>query len=299
MLTNVQKETLQALINLYHSSNGKCIKGEHIAEAINRNSGTIRNQMISLRSLGLVKSFPGPTGGYEPTLEAYHILNIPVSDNDCKVPIYKDGKRINDMSVASIEFNAVNQFNGCEVAVKVLGHIDYLNLGDDISIGPTPVNNLCVEGTIVGRDDMDNVLLLDAKTIRSIPKKTVGDIATRDVISFYAECSIKEASKKLANNRIDGGPVLKDGEIIGLFTLKNLVNAISEDKLDSTVGELMSTEVVIVNEDLKIANAIDIMIRTPIPILIIADKHSLRGIVTRTDLMDTITSLKQFPINNK
>ena len=48
MLTSVQKEILQTLINLYQSSNGKSIKGEDIAEVMGRNPGTIRNQMQSL-----------------------------------------------------------------------------------------------------------------------------------------------------------------------------------------------------------------------------------------------------------
>ena len=71
MLTSVQKEILQTLINLYQSSDGKSIKGEDIAEVMGRNPGTIRNQMQSLRSLGLVKGVPGPRGGYKPTIEAY------------------------------------------------------------------------------------------------------------------------------------------------------------------------------------------------------------------------------------
>ncbi|MGZ7117522.1 MAG: HTH domain-containing protein, partial [Methanobacterium sp.] len=55
MLTSVQKEILQSLITLYRKFKGKSIKGEEIAEIMNRNPGTIRNQMQSLRSLGLVK----------------------------------------------------------------------------------------------------------------------------------------------------------------------------------------------------------------------------------------------------
>ena len=115
------------------------------------------------------------------------------------MPIYKNGKKVEDISVARIEFTSVPQPSECEAAIKVLGSIKDLNPGDEISIGPTPVNNLGVMGTIVGRDDMDNILLLDTKTIRSIPKKTVGDIASRDVISFTVDCSIKEAAKKLYN----------------------------------------------------------------------------------------------------
>lgn len=297
MLTSVQKEILQTLINLYQSSNGKSIKGEDIAEVMHRNPGTIRNQMQSLRSLGLVKGVPGPRGGYKPTIEAYHSLNISVSDNDSNVPIYKNGNKMEGISVARIEFTSVPQPSECEAAIKVLGSIKDLNLGDEISIGPTPVNNLGVMGTIVGRDDMDNILLVDTNTIRSIPKKTVGDIASRDVISFSVDCSVKDAAKKLAAKGIDGAPVIKNGKIVGVFTLTDLVNAIANDKENETVGELMSTNVVIVNENLKIANAIDVMLKKSISRLIIADNdNTLLGIVTRTDLIDSITNLKQFPI---
>lgn len=297
MLTSVQKEILQTLINLYQSSNGKSIKGEDIAEVMNRNPGTIRNQMQSLRSLGLVKGVPGPRGGYKPTIEAYHSLNISVSDNDSIVPIYKNGKKMEGISVARIEFTSVPQPSECEAAIKVLGSIKDLNLGDEISIGPTPVNNLGVMGTIVGRDDMDNILLVDTNIIRSIPKKTVGDIASRDVVSFSVDCSVKDAAKKLTEKGIDGAPVIKNGKIVGVFTLTDLVNAIASDKENETVGELMSTNVVIVNENLKIANAIDVMLKKSISRLIIADNdNTLLGIVTRTDLIDSITNLKQFPI---
>ena len=297
MLTSVQKEILQTLINLYQSSNGKSIKGEDIAEVMGRNPGTIRNQMQSLRSLGLVKGVPGPRGGYKPTIEAYHSLNISVSDQDSKVPIYKNGKRIEDISVARIEFTSVPQPSECEAAIKVLGSIKDLNLGDTISIGPTPVNNLGVMGTIVGRDDMDNILLVDTKTIRSIPKQSVGDIASRDVISFSLNCSVKEAAKKLADNEIDGAPVIKDGKVVGVFTLTDLVQAIANDKEELSVGQLMSTNVVIVNEDLKIANAIEVMLKKGISRLIVADNdQNLLGIVTRTDLINIITNLEQFPI---
>ena len=297
MLTSVQKEILQTLINLYQSSNGKSIKGEDIAEVMGRNPGTIRNQMQSLRSLGLVKGVPGPRGGYKPTIEAYHSLNIKVSDNDSRVPIYKNGKRLEDISVAKIEFTSVPQPSECEAAIKVLGSIKDLNLGDTVRIGPTPVNNLGVMGEIVGRDDMDNILLVDTTTIRSIPKKTVGDIASKNVISFSMDCSVKEAAEKLSVHEIDGAPVMKEGKVVGVFTLTDLVQAVAEDNVNKSVGELMSSDVVIVNEDLKIANAIEVMLKKSISRLIIADNdNNLLGIVTRTDLIDCITNLKQFPI---
>ena len=51
MLTAVQREILQSLINLYRKSKCTSVKCESIADLMGRNSGTIRNQMQSLRSL--------------------------------------------------------------------------------------------------------------------------------------------------------------------------------------------------------------------------------------------------------
>lgn len=297
MLTSVQKEILQTLINLYQSSDGKSIKGEDIAEVMNRNPGTIRNQMQSLRSLSLVKGVPGPRGGYKPTIEAYHSLNISISDNETKIPIYCNDKKLEDISVAKIEFTSVPQPDECEAAIKVLGNIKELNLGDTLRIGPTPVNNLGVMGEIVGRDDMDNVLLVDTTTIRSIPKQKVGAIATREVITLQPDFDLKQTAEIFSKNSIDGAPVLEDDNVVGVFTVSDLIHAIAEGNDDLKVMDLMSTKVIIINENLRIVDAIEIIFEKEISRLIIVDDNNqLVGIVTRTDLINSMTNLEHFPI---
>ena len=74
-LTTVQRDILTALINI-HRVEGRAVKGEEIAELIDRNPGTIRNQMQSLKALNLVEGVPGPKGGYKATGAAYEALNI-------------------------------------------------------------------------------------------------------------------------------------------------------------------------------------------------------------------------------
>lgn len=297
MLTSVQKEILQTLINLYQSSDGKSIKGEEIAEVMSRNPGTIRNQMQSLRSLSLVKGVPGPRGGYKPTIEAYHNLNISVSDDSAIVPIFKNNTKVKDLSVAKIEFTSVPHPGECEAAIKLLGNIKDLNLGDIVRVGPTPVNNLGVIGEIVGRDDTDNILLLDTTTIRSIPKNTVYDIATLDLISLKSTNTIREAAVILAENGIDGAPIIENNVAIGMLTVTDIVKALADGEEDFKVEDLMSLKVITVNKDLKIANALEIMFKHGIGRLIVADHdYNPIGIVTRTDLIDSIANLKDFPI---
>ena len=89
---------------------------------------------------------------------------------------------------------------------------------------------------------------------------------------------------------------MKDNKVVGVFTVTDLVHAIAEGKNDK-VGDLMSKKVIIVNENIKIAKAIEIIFKKNISRLIIADDgNNLLGIVTRTDLIDSVTNLKQFPI---
>jgi len=132
-------------------SNYKPIKGEEIALVMNRNPGTIRNQMQSLRSLGIVEGVPGPRGGYKPTIEAYNTLNITTTDEDTTVPLYKKDKKIENLSVAKIEFSSIPNPEECKAKIKVIGDIKQLDLGDKIRIGPSPVNKLIVNGEIIGR----------------------------------------------------------------------------------------------------------------------------------------------------
>lgn len=293
MLTSVQKEILQSLINLYRKSKGKSIKGEEIAEIMNRNPGTIRNQMQALRSLGLVKGVPGPRGGYKPTIEAYHTLNISAIDKEALVPIFKQGKKVGDLNVARIEFTSIPHPGECEAAIKVIGNIKQLDLGDKIRIGPTPVNKLVINGMVVGRDDMDNLLLLDTTSIRSIPHKSVIDIASQNLITLKSYMSIKEAANVLSSNKIEGAPIIEDQKVTGILTLNDIIKAIAEGNENLEVNEIMSKHIITVEEDLMISDAIEIMNKNKIGRLIVVNNDKVPvGIVTKTDLLDKIAGLK-------
>jgi predicted transcriptional regulator len=293
MLTSVQKEILQSLINLYRTSDGKSVKGEEIAELMNRNPGTIRNQMQSLRSLGLVKGVPGPRGGYKPTIKAYHTLNIQDTDKNSLVPIYKGEEPVRDISVAKIEFTSIPHPGECEAAIKAVGNIKTLDLGDKIRVGPTPVNKLVVDGIVVGRDDMDNIILLDTTGIRSIPNRRVMEVATPNLITLDGLTTIRDAARVLSTKKIEGAPVVDDGEVRGMVTLSDISRALAEAREGMKVVDIMTKNAITVDEDMVIADAIELMNKENIGRLIVVDKDGkAQGIVTRTDLLNKIAGLK-------
>jgi Predicted transcriptional regulator, contains C-terminal CBS domains len=84
-LTQVQTGILTALINIQRREE-RAIKGEEIADMIDRNPGTVRNQMQSLKALRLVEGVPGPKGGYRATADAYEVLDLVTNEKEVDVP---------------------------------------------------------------------------------------------------------------------------------------------------------------------------------------------------------------------
>ncbi|MDO5851508.1 MAG: CBS domain-containing protein [Methanobacteriaceae archaeon] len=292
MLTAVQKEILQSLINLYKKSNGASIKGDQIAKAMERNSGTIRNQMQSLRGMGLVNGVPGPCGGYKPTIDAYHLLNISDNDEDIVVPLTVKNKDVNDISVSKVEFTSILHPGECEAIITVLGDIKQLELGDTIRVGPTPVNNLIIDGVIVGRDDIDGIILLETLSIYSIPKKRIKDVATQNIIILELNVTIREAAKILSNNKIKGAPVVGDKKE-GILTLTDITRALSENNEDSLVSDYCHKDLIKVDENIRLAEAIKVMQKNKVGRLILINENKeLSGIITQSDILKQVAGLK-------
>jgi predicted transcriptional regulator len=158
-LTPSQKTILQELINLFRDSES-AVKGEDIAAEVDRNPGTIRNQMQSLKALQLVEGVPGPKGGYKPTATAYDALKIQEMDQPADVPLEHEGEAVEGANVQEIDLTSVHHPELCRAEVTLQGSIADFGESHTVVVGPTPLSKLVIEGTIEGKDDTNNSLIL-------------------------------------------------------------------------------------------------------------------------------------------
>jgi predicted transcriptional regulator len=165
-LTASQRATLQELVNLYRESES-AVKGEEIANGVDRNPGTIRNQMQSLKALQLVEGVPGPKGGYRPTAQAYDALQMEQMDQAAEVPLSHDGERVPDANVEQIDLTSVHHPEECRTKVRLRGSISDFSKGDPVTVGPTPLSKLRIDGTVEGKDDTNNSLILTIDDMRA------------------------------------------------------------------------------------------------------------------------------------
>ncbi|AGK60326.1 putative transcriptional regulator, contains C-terminal CBS domains [Archaeoglobus sulfaticallidus PM70-1] len=279
-LTQIQKDILYALITLYKKKIGLSIKGEEIAELINRNPGTVRNQMQALRALGLVEGVPGPKGGYKPTAKAYELLSVTKPEEAVRVPVIRNDELLEDLSVEELDFPSISHPEVCQARIRVVGDIKKITVGDRILVGPTPVNEMIVSGKVSGRDDTANTIIIDTESIVALPKDTIGEHMSSPLITVDKDMIVRDATKILSEKKIYCAPVKSDGSLIGIFTLEHAVKAIAEDKLDARVEEVMRPKIVTAEKDTKIREAIRLMRDEDVRVLIVTDRGNPIGIIT-------------------
>ncbi len=278
-LTQVQREILNALITLYKKK-GLPVKGEEISELIDRNPGTVRNQMQALRALGLVEGAPGPKGGYRPTAKAFEFLSITEPDKAVKVPVIVNGKLIEDLSAEELIFPSLPHPEVCEARVRMVGDIKNISPDSEIIIGPTPVNEMMVFGKVMGRDDTEKVVIISVQKIYAIPKDTVGMHMSSPIITVDANDDIVKASKVLLGNKIHRAPVKENKEFIGIFSLRNAIQAFIEGKSNSKVKEFMDPTVIKVEKDTKLSEALRLMRDYDVRLIVVTEEGKPVGVIT-------------------
>lgn len=165
-LTPSQKTILTALINLHREAED-AVKGEDIAAEVDRNPGTIRNQMQSLKALQLVEGVPGPKGGYKPTATAYEALDVEQMDEPASVPLEHNGETVEDVNVVEIDLSSVHHPELCRAEIHIQGSVREYHEGDSVTVGPTPLSKLVIEGTVDGKDDTGNILILQIEGMQA------------------------------------------------------------------------------------------------------------------------------------
>lgn len=284
-LTPVQRDILTALINI-HRVEGRAVKGEEIAELIDRNPGTIRNQMQSLKALNLVEGVPGPKGGYKATGSAYEALSIDAIGDVVTVPVLRNGVLVEGATASEIVFNKVMHSQQCDGVIRVIGNIRDFNIGDEIEVGPTPVNKLYIRGKIVGRDDTMSRLILQIKEMISVPKVAVKKIARR-AVRIPPGISLQEASRILVHNGVH--EALVEDSSPGLINLEDVARAVADGKINQEVKEIMTRGFLTIDSNEPIYEAIKMLGKTGANQLVVSEDNALWGIVTPNDIVKSLT----------
>jgi CBS domain-containing protein len=158
--------------------------------------------------------------------------------------------------------------------------------------------------------------------MEKLMKKPVKDFMTKDVIAVKENDNIKSLFKLMDEHVILGVPVVNnDNQVIGIVTESDLIdhfttlksprgvnllgsivfldniNEFNENLKDhcaEVVKDLMTTEVITINPDADLLDAINLMSEHDVTRLPVVDEDGkLLGIIARTDIVHQIAKLKR------
>ena len=291
-LSLIQKDILITLITLYHRQSHS-IKGEDIANLIQRNPGTVRNQMQALKAIGLVDGVPGPKGGYMPTGLAYKALNINVSEaGDYDVAISRNGNLVAGANVQEIAFTTLCHPDICHAVIKLVGSAKLFEVGDQVTVGPTPVNKLLIRGEVFGKDESTQSLLIATSEIISLPKKPIRYYMSSPLKTLTHLNTLYDALVLFNHEHIHGAPILKNGNLAGIITMSDIAKSIEKNlSLTTKVTDVMTTDVVEAPSDTRLFDVIRRFKEREIGRLIVVENGIPVGIITQSDIIKVFPAL--------
>ncbi|MGD0535310.1 CBS domain-containing protein [Methanoregula sp.] len=290
-LSLIQKDILITLITLYHQQSHS-IKGEEIADMILRNPGTVRNQMQSLKAVGLVDGVPGPKGGYIPTELAYKELNLNTSGGDYDVPISRDGAEVKGAHAQEIDFTTLCHPDICHAVIKLVGSAKLFKIGDKITIGPTPVNKLLIRGEVFGKDESNQSLLIATSEMISLPKQPIKAYMSTPLKSLTSTQTLRDAITLFNQHHIHGAPVIDDEHLAGIITISDVTKALDRGlPFETKTAEVMTHDVVEAPSDIKLFEVIRRFKEREIGRLVVTENGKPVGILTQTDIIRVFPSL--------
>jgi len=113
----------------------------------------------------------------------------------------------------------------------------------------------------------------------------IGEVMTKKLVTVSPDTSMSEFREILRINRISGTPVVENGRMVGVISLEDLIKALSQGDLGSSVRDKMTCNVYTVSARESAVEVMKAFSQKGVGRLPVVDERgSLVGIVTRGDI---------------
>ena len=127
-------------------------------------------------------------------------------------------------------------------------------------------------------------------TLEKIPVK---DMMSRDVISVPPNMNIDELTHFMFENKHMGYPVMEGNVLKGIVTFTDVRTVMPQERPAVLVSDIMTRNVLSIPSDSNAADAFKLMSSRNVGRVMIIDDGSIVGILSRTDLVRTLTLLNE------
>ena len=130
-----------------------------------------------------------------------------------------------------------------------------------------------------------------------LAKITVADYMTKKVVTLTKETLVIDAVKKLLDHKITCAPVVDaQGHLLGMFSekdsIKVFLKSVYNQDMGGKVGDYMTAGVISVDADASIVELAEKFDQSSVRSFPVFDDGQFAGIISRTDVLKALISLK-------
>jgi CBS domain-containing protein len=130
-----------------------------------------------------------------------------------------------------------------------------------------------------------------------LTKITVADYMTKHVVTVTKDSNVLDGIKKLLSHKITCVPVVDEqGHLVGLFSEKDSIKVFLESVYNQgmagKISDFMTTSVISVDADSSIVELAEKFEHSSVRSFPVFDNGRFVGIISRTDVLKALTSLK-------
>jgi CBS domain-containing protein/anti-sigma regulatory factor (Ser/Thr protein kinase) len=113
----------------------------------------------------------------------------------------------------------------------------------------------------------------------------IEEVMTKTVVSVSPDDTMLAMKEVLRVNRISGAPVLRDGELVGIISIEDVIKALERGEIETTVGQRMTPNVQTLFADETVIHAVNKFGRLGFGRLPVINREGkLVGILTQGDI---------------
>jgi CBS domain-containing protein len=130
-----------------------------------------------------------------------------------------------------------------------------------------------------------------------LTKISVADYMSKRLVTLSKETNVIDAIKKLLDHKITCAPVIdQQGHLIGMFSEKDgmsvFLESVYNQGMSGKVGDFMTSEIISVNSESSIVDLAEKFQKSLVRSFPVFDDGELVGIVSRTDILKALVSIK-------
>ncbi len=172
--------------------------------------------------------------------------------------------------------------------VQIIGRssVTYLDVGEILSkFGGG--GHRGAAAAILKKTDLETVMADLRQTIRDYPMtpRRVSELMSSPVHTLQHDATLEQAQEQMANWVITGAPVMRDGELTGVISIRDVQRAAKADKLHLPVASHMTHQVTCIDHHEPVEDTLELMTAEDIGRLPVTRDGEIVGIITRTDLL--------------